>query len=90
MSQHPLPHARHQPYLLIPSTQKIYQEKQRTQKRDSTPHKSYRTALAYVKIKTLTLFQQNPQNNDQILMIRDQRQRKQIISKETDTTAITL
>ena len=62
MSQHPLPHGRHQQHLLIPSTKTIYQEKQRTQKRDLTPHKSYRTALAYVKIKTLTLFQGNPQN----------------------------
>ena len=62
-----------------------------------------------IEIKTLSLFQGNPQNNDQILILEivlhdrhnnfyapvtlsqtDQRQRKQIINKEVDTTAIML
>ena len=58
-----------------------------------------------IQIKTLSLFQGNPQNNDFINSVtlqtqqflcpitpseRDWRQRKQIINRETDTTAIML
>ena len=45
LSQHPLPPARHQPHLLIPSAQSNSHKKQRTQKWDSTFSKSYRTAF---------------------------------------------
>ena len=43
-SQHGQRPPRHQPHLLIPSAQAITQKKQRTQKWDSTPNQSYRTA----------------------------------------------
>ena len=47
-SASPASSGRHQPHLLIPSAQTINQKKETNPELDSTPNKSYQTALVYL------------------------------------------